>query len=116
MNLLLRWLVYTLAIAITGYLLPGVHIESFAAALVAALVLGLINAVLRPILIILTLPATILTLGLFILVINALLILLAANIVPGFSVDGFWWACLFGIILSLVNGVLMKIVKEPVRA
>lgn len=112
MGMLISWLVYSLAIGITAYLLPGVHVESVTAAIVAALVLGLINAILKPVLVILTLPVTILTLGLFILVINALLILLAANIVPGFAVDGFWWALLFGIVLSVVSGVLFGIVKD----
>lgn len=112
MNLLFRWLIYTLAIAITAYLMPGVEIHSVWAALVAAFVLGLINAVLKPILVILTLPISILTLGFFVLVINALMILLAANIVPGFAVNGFWWAFLFGIVLSIISAVLMKIVKD----
>lgn len=112
MNLFLRWFVYTLAIGITAYLLPGVRIESVFAALVAALVLGLINVALKPVLILLTLPITLLTLGFFVLVLNSLLILLAANIVPGFAVDGFWWAFLFGIILSIVNGVLMSMVRD----
>jgi putative membrane protein len=104
--LLLNWLVSAIAILIAGYLLPGIHIRGFVTALVLVVVLGLINAILKPILIILTLPVNILTLGLFTLVINALLILLASSIVPGFLVDGFWWALLFSIVLSLVNAFL----------
>lgn len=105
MGILVNWLLSAIAIGITAYLLPGVHIEGGAVTvLVLAVVLGLINAILKPILKLLTLPITILTLGLFSLVINALLILLAARIVPGFMVDGFWWALLFSIVLSLVNG------------
>src|SRR3989344_256552 len=103
MNFLIKWLISTLAIIIATYLIPGVHIDSLFAALVAALVLGLVNAILKPLLIILTLPITLLTLGLFALVINALLILLTSWVVPGFAVDSFWWALLFGLALSILN-------------
>lgn len=106
MNFLVLWLVSGLAIIITAYLLPGVRVAGFFAALVTALVLGLINAFIRPVLILLTLPLNILTLGLFTLVINALLIMLAAAIVPGFSVKGFWWALLFGLVLAVINYAL----------
>lgn len=106
MNFLLQWLVSGLAIIITAYLLPGVRVTGFFAALVTALILGLINAFIRPVLILLTLPLNILTLGLFTLVINALLILLAAAIVPGFSVQGFWWALLFGLVLAVISYAL----------
>jgi putative membrane protein len=106
MSFLLQWLVSGLAIIITAYLLPGVRITGFFAALVTALVLGLINAFIRPVLILLTLPLNILTLGLFTLVINALLIMLAAAVVPGFSVQGFWWALLFGLVLAVINYAL----------
>lgn len=109
---MIDFIVYALAIGISAYLLPGIHIDGVVTALLAALVLGIINAVLKPILILLTLPLTILTLGLFSLVINALLILLAAQIVPGFRVDGFWWAVLFGIVLSLVSSALLGITKK----
>ena len=102
-EILISWLVSTFAILAAAYLLPGVHVESFFAAFVAALVLGIINAVLKPLLIILTLPITILTLGLFTIVINALLIILAAKIVPGFTVDSFWWALAFSIVLGIIN-------------
>jgi len=110
MSFLLQWLVSGLAIIITAYILPGVKVEGFFAALVTALILGLINAVIRPVLILLTLPLNILTLGLFTLVINALLIMLAAAIVPGFFVQGFWWALLFGLVLAIVNFALGGIV------
>ena len=89
-----------------AYILPGVHVANFTSAIVLALVLGIINAILKPILLILTLPITILTLGLFALVLNALLILLAASVVPGFSVDGFIWALVFGLVLSIANTVV----------
>jgi putative membrane protein len=110
MGILLHWLVSGLAVIITAYLLPGVRVTGFFAALVTALILGLINAFIRPLLILLTLPLNILTLGLFTLVINALLIMLAAAIVPGFSVQGFWWALLFGLVLAIISYVLGAIV------
>jgi len=103
MKTLINWLVSTLTIIITSYLLPGVHLASFTAALVTAVVLGIINLFVKPFIIILTLPINILTLGLFTLVINAFLILLASSLVPGFKVDGFWWALLFSIVLSIIN-------------
>lgn len=106
MQILLRWLISALVILTASYILPGVHVASFTTALAAAVVLGIINAILKPLLLLLTLPITLLTFGLFALVINALLILLADNIVPGFSVDGFWWALLFSIVVSIINAFL----------
>lgn len=97
-----------MVILAASYLLPGVHVESFTSALVTALVLGIINAFIKPILLILTLPITLITLGLFTLVINALLIMLTANIVPGFGVDGFLWALILGIFLAIVNTALNR--------
>ena len=111
MSFLLQWLVSGLAIIIAAYLLPGVRVTGFFAALVTALILGLINAFIRPVLILLTLPLNILTLGLFTLVINALLIMLAAAIVPGFAVKGFWWALLFGLVLAVISYALGTIVR-----
>ena len=112
MIIIINWLLSAAAIGVAAYLLPRVHISGgFATLLVLAVVLGLINAILKPILQLLALPVTILTLGLFSLVINALLILLAASIVPGFVVDGFWWALLFSIVLSLVNGFFSMMKK-----
>lgn len=110
-QLLVSWLVSALAILVTAYILPGVHIESFVTALATAVVLGIINSILKPILLLLTLPINILTLGLLTFVINALLVLLAAQIVPGFKVDGFWWALAFSIVLSLVTTILGNITK-----
>ena len=106
MNILWRWLIITVAIIIIAYILPGVSISSPLAALAAAAVLGLLNVVLKPIIVILTLPLNILTLGLFTLVINALIIILAAMIVPGLEIVSFWWAVLFGLILSLINSLI----------
>ncbi len=111
-NIIVTWLIYALAIGLSAYILPGVHVASTSSALVAALVLGIINAFIKPLIIVLTLPINILTLGLFTFVINALLILLASNIVYGFKVDGFWWAVLFSIILALVSSVLFSVIKN----
>jgi len=102
-DLLINWLVATLAIVITAYILPGVVVAGFFAALVTALVLGIINAFFRPLLILLTLPINILTLGLLTFVINAGLVMLTDLIVPGFEVRNFWWALLFSLVLALVN-------------
>ena len=115
MRFLLNWLIYALVIGIVGYILPGVRIEGIFAALATALVLGLINGILRPILIVLTLPLTILTLGLFLFVLNALMVLLAAAVVPGFIVAGFWWALLFSLVLSLLVFVLGEMTEPPER-
>lgn len=111
MGILINWIVSALAILVAAYLLPGVHVTSFAAALVAVVVLGIINAVIKPILLILTLPINILTLGLFTFVINALVIILAANLVSGFTVDSFWWALAFSIILSIISFFLNSLNK-----
>lgn len=109
MTLLLDWIVSTLAIIVSAYILPGVHVSSLTSAFVTAVVLGIINAVVKPVLILLSLPITILTLGLFTLVIDALLILLTSAIVPGFKVDGFLWALLFSLVLSIVNSFLHQL-------
>lgn len=108
-NILINWFVSALVILTASYVLPGVHIESFAAALVTAVVLGIINLFIKPLLLLLTLPITILTLGLFALVINALMIILAGKIVPGFTVDSFWWALIFSIVVSAINSFLNRI-------
>lgn len=104
MKLFLQWLVATIAILIAAYIVPGATV-TVAGALVLAIVLGILNLFLKPILFILTLPINVLTLGLFSLVINALLVMLAAAIVPGFAIAGFWSALLFSIVLTLVNWV-----------
>jgi putative membrane protein len=103
MKIFINWLIAALAIGVTAYLLPGVSVDGIVPALVAAVVLGFVNAVLRPILILLTLPITVVTLGLFALVINALLVMLASFAVPGFEVAGFWWALAFSVVLAFVN-------------
>lgn len=112
MKILINWLVMTLIILIAAYLLPGVTVTTFVVALLVALVLGIVNAIIKPILIILTLPINILTLGLFILVINALLVMLVAWLIPGFEVAGFWWAMLFSIVISVIEFFLSMIYKK----
>ncbi len=111
MKLILNWVIGAVVILISAYLLPGVMVEGFISALVLAVVLGAINMFIKPILVVLTLPINILTLGLFSLVINALLIMFASAIVPGFSVAGFWWALAFSLVLAVVTAVLSRISK-----
>jgi putative membrane protein len=107
MHLLARLVINIVAILIISYLFPRViRVEGFWAALVAAFVLGIINAILRPVLVFFTLPVTILTLGLFLLVINGLLLLLVAALVPGFQVNGFWGAVLGSVLISIVSWML----------
>ena len=102
--MIFHWFVAALAIGIAAYLVPGVSV-TLPGALIAAVVLGALNLFIRPILLVLTLPVTILTLGLFSFVINALLVMLASKLVPGFFVPGFWSALLFALVLALVNWV-----------
>ncbi|MFC2124619.1 phage holin family protein [Bacteroidota bacterium] len=111
-NFLVRVLITSFAVLITAYLLPGVHVDNFLTALILALVLALMNVTLKPLLIFLTIPFTIVTLGLFLLVINAVVILISDAIIPGFIVDGFWWALLFSLVLSLINTVLQNIAEK----
>ncbi len=106
MNTLVNLLISGLSVFIAAYILPGVRVANFFVALVVAVILAIVNAVVKPILVLLTLPVTIVTLGLFLFVINALMILLVARIVPGFSVNSFWWALAFSLVLSFVTAVL----------
>lgn len=101
---IIHWFVSAAAVGVAAYLIPGVEV-TLVGALIAAVVIGIINAFIKPVLSILTLPLTIVTLGLFSLVLNALLVLLVAQVVPGFTVAGFWPALFFSIVLSLVNAV-----------
>lgn len=94
--------------ALSKLLTPHVEISSFATALIFSLVLAFMNAVVKPLLIILTLPLTIITLGLFLLVINVLIILMADHFVPGITIDGFFWALVFGLLLSVASSVFQK--------
>jgi len=106
MNFIVRLLVSTLAVVISAYLLPGVTVDNFITALIVALILSILNVIVKPVLVILTIPFTIFTLGLFLLMINAIIILMADWIIDGFAVSGFWTALLFSIVLSLINALL----------
>lgn len=118
MKFLIKTLILTLAVLVSAWLLPGVHIaeDSFLTGVWVALLIALFNAFLRPLLILLTLPATIFTFGLFLLVINAVIILLVDHFIDGFSVDGFWWALLFSLVLSIVHSFFGKIDKKDKRS
>ena len=106
MLLILKWLIMTVSVMVTAYVIPGVTVRSFMSALWVALLLGIVNMLLRPFLILITLPINILTLGLFTFVINGLISLLVSSVVKGFQVSGFWIAVLFSIVLSIVNYVM----------
>jgi putative membrane protein len=106
MRLLLTWLINALALLALKYLMPSITVDSFVTALIVAVVLGFINTLIRPIFIILTLPVTILTLGLFIFVINGLLFWAVGNFVPGFHVDGFWSGVFGAIVYSIISWAL----------
>ncbi len=112
MKLLIRILITSILVLVIARFMKGVVVDSFTTSLLVAVVLGLFNVFIKPIFVILTLPFTIFTLGLFLLVINAVIILLCANIVGGFKVDTFWTALLFSIILSLSQSVLFAIVGK----
>ena len=106
MKLILRWLLLAAALLLVAYLYPGVTVTSFTAAMIAALVLGLLNTIVRPLLVMLTLPVTLLTLGLFLFVINALMFWAAAGVIDGFNVNGFVAALVGSLIYSLCGMVI----------
>lgn len=104
-SFLVKILLGGISVLLAEFLLPGVHIDDFMTGFILAAVIILINLTLKPIIILLTLPLTLITFGLFLLVINALMILLADHFIDGFSVDGFWWAILFALVLSVINSL-----------
>jgi len=112
LRLLLVWLINTLALIAVAYLMPSITVSSFGTALAAALVLGLVNAIVRPVLVLLTLPVTILTLGLFIFVLNGLLFWMVGTWIEGFSVGGFWSGVIGAILFSLVSWLLSALVQK----
>ncbi len=112
MNLLIKILVTAGLVLLIANFMPGVHVAGFTTALIVAMVLGLLNIFIKPIIVIFTFPVTILTLGLFLLVINAIIILLCANIVGGFAIDSFWTALFFSIVLSLLQSIMNGILGE----
>jgi len=111
-GLLVRWLILTSAILSAAYLLEGIAVHSFTSAFLAAAALGVLNALLRPVLIILTLPLNILTLGLFTFIINAILLMMASGLITGFEVHGFWTALLGSLIISLVSWLLSSLIND----
>ena len=112
MTLLLVWILNAVALLVVAYILPGITVASFGSALIAALVLGLLNTLVKPLLIVLTLPITIVTLGLFLLVLNALVFWFAGSILKGFQVEGFRWAVIGAIVYSLVSGLLSGLLMK----
>ncbi|MGC9965380.1 MAG: phage holin family protein [Syntrophobacteraceae bacterium] len=114
-GLLVRWLLLTISIIVTSYLVDGIHVTSFFSAFFAAAVLGILNALFRPLLIVITLPINILTLGLFTFVINALLLKMVSGVVPGFYVQGFLSAVFGSLIISLVSWLLSSFVNDRGR-
>ncbi len=109
MRIVIRILLSTIAVMVADLLLSGVHAPDLKTGLLVAVVLGVLNAVVRPIIVLLTLPVTVVTLGLFVLVINAAMVMLAARIVPGFTVIGFWWALAFSVVMWAVQSALLKL-------
>ena len=112
MNLLIKLLITTVLIVVIAHFFPGISVDNFSTALVVAVVLGLLNVFIKPILVLFTIPATIITLGLFLLVINAVIIMLGDYFVSGFHVNGFWTAFIFSIILSVLQSILNKILID----
>lgn len=112
MNYILRLLLSALAVVLLAKILPGVEVSSYWIALLVALVLSVLNVLVKPLLILLTLPVTIVTLGLFLLIVNAIMILLADALVDGFDVNGLWWALLFSLLLSLLQSIFFSLIKE----
>jgi putative membrane protein len=115
MGFLLRIVVYTLALLLAAHVVPGIRLESLVSAVVAALALGLINAVVRPVLVVLTLPITLLTLGLFLLVLNAFCLWLVSVLVSGFHVAGFWPAFWGALLVSVVSWMLTALISDSGR-
>lgn len=112
MRILVKLLVNALIIFALAWVLPGVDVTSYWTAIIVAVILGVLNLFIKPLLIVLTIPVTILTLGLFLFVINALIILMTDYLVDGFTVNGFWWALLFSILISIMNAAFDRPSKE----
>ena len=112
MGIIISLILNTLGVFIAAYILPGIHLRDFTTALIVAVVLGVINTFIRPIIFILTLPIIILTLGLFTFVILGGIVWIVSSIVPGFEVDNFWWAIAFALVLALINGFINSITYQ----
>lgn len=109
---LIRWLVITLAVALTAHLFAGIRYDNWEALLLGSLLLGVINAFVRPVLLILSLPLILFSMGFFILVINALMLMLVGGIIPGFNVEGFWWAFFGAICISIISWLLSAFFRD----
>jgi putative membrane protein len=109
MKFLIQILISTLAVLTTAYLLPGVHVDTVGTAIIVSVVLSFLNAVVKPILVIFTIPITLFTLGLFLVVINALMVMLADSLIQGFSVKSFWTALVFSIVLYIITAIFESI-------
>lgn len=112
MKLIFQLLLTAVVVLVLAEVLPGVGVDTFTTSIIVAVVLALLNALVKPILVFLTLPATIVTFGLFLLVINAVIILLVDWLIPGFGVDGFWWALLFSLLLTIAQSVLFSLTEK----
>lgn len=112
MKLIIKLLLTALAVVILAKILPGVAVEGYGSAIVVAIVIALLRLLVRPILVLLTLPITVITFGLFLLIINAIIILMADYFVDGFNVASIWWALLFSLLLSLFQSILFSLLKE----
>jgi putative membrane protein len=112
LRLIIKWAILTASILIVSYLLEGIKVASFPSALIAAALLGILNSVIRPLLILLTLPINLITFGIFIFVINAGLLMLVSRLIPGFYVEGFWTAVFGSILISITNGLLNWLIKD----
>jgi len=112
MNLIIKLLLNAIAVFALSYILSGVQVDGYISAIIVAIVLSILNLLIKPLLVILTLPITIVTLGLFLIVINALIILLADYLISGFSVDNIWWAILFSVLLSILQSLLHSFIKK----
>lgn len=112
MRLIFQLLLTAVVVLVLAEVLPGVGVDTFTTSIIVAVVLALLNVLVKPILVFLTLPATIVTFGLFLLVINAVIILLVDWLIPGFAVDGFWWALLFSLLLTLAQSVLFSLTER----
>lgn len=116
MSLIIRWILNTLALFLVVKIVPNFSYENWVTLAIAAAVLGLLNAIVRPILFVLTLPLTVVTLGLFLLVLNAMMLELTAALVPGFAIDGFGWAIVGALVLSIVSLVTGRIGRGEEKA
>jgi len=112
MNLIIKLLLTAVAVVILARILPGVAVDGYVSAIIVAVVLALLNLVVRPLLVLLTLPVTIITLGLFLLIINAIIILMADYFIDGFAVSNIWWALLFSLLLSFLQAVFNSLIDK----